>query len=173
MKIIHIRKKDKVKKFERITEGNIINLDGDRWEVLAVNCSSSYAPTMVLRKKMATAKCIMIVRVDINQGGPHFTFEKINGINILKWTDAFGFSGLEFTGSVFGTLQETIETGYHPVVIGDMFQHSAGGRGIHRYVVKFIADDGSLVAWDEERHKSVFVNRNDRDQLRAYGMELR
>lgn len=41
-----------------------------------------------------------------------------------------------------------------------------------RYVVKFIAEDGSLIAWDADYHRSVFVNHNDRDQLKAYDMKL-
>lgn len=140
---------------------------GDRWEVLINNCSSAQVPTLVLRKKMTPGKCIMIVRVsDI-----HFVFEKIEETDITKWSEEFGFSGLEFTDT-FGTIQETFETAYRPIAVGDIFQHPRAG-GTRHYVVKFIAGDGSLIAWDEERQKSFFVNRQDRDQLRAYGMELR
>ncbi|UOX40465.1 hypothetical protein UGMREWDR_CDS0149 [Aeromonas phage GomatiRiver_11] len=168
MKAICIRKKVKNEKFKRLTPGDEVRYQGARWEVATVCCVSEQSPTVILRKKMS--RIHVIVELVIDHGQVFFQFKEISPEGIREWGDTPETSGIKFSGGYFGMMKETEETVYAPIQVGDEFVHS--NRGVYRYTVKFIADDGSLIAWDSERGKSIFVNRNDRDQLKAYGMQL-
>ncbi|UYD57464.1 hypothetical protein OFDDKENP_00088 [Aeromonas phage B614] len=165
MKAICIRKKVKGQKFKRLTPGDEVRYQGARWEVATVCCVSEQSPTVILRKKMSRIHVIIELHND-----RLFQFKEISPESITTWVDSIEQSEIKFSGGYFGMMKETEETIYAPIQVGDEFIHN--NRGTYRYTVKFIADDGSLIAWDSERGKSIFVNRNDRDQLKAYGMQL-
>lgn len=174
MKSIHIRKKVKVKCFERAVPGKVILLHGSRWEVLVDHPMVIHESVIIMRQKMTTSKCVLIARIEnISSDEPYFAFEQIDGTAVNRWKEKLNTGDLRFNDGVFGTDVEVSETGFHPAKVGDEFVRHADGWNTSLYTVKYVADDGSLIAWNEERKKSIFVNRNDRDQLHAYGMELR
>ena len=165
MKAICIRKKVKEQKFKRLVPGDEVRYQNGRWEVATVCCISTENPTIILRKKMS--RIHIIIELVIDRGEMSFRFKEISPEGITNWGETSETSEIKFAGGHFGAMKETEETVYAPIQIGDKFHHNR-----RTYIVKFVADDGSALAWDEEHQKSVFVNRNDRDQLKAYGMQL-
>lgn len=167
MKAICIRKKIKKQKFERLTPGDDVRYQNARWEVATVCCISTENPTIILRKKMS--RIHVIIELVTDRGEMSFRFKEISPEGITNWGETSETSEIKFAGGHFGAMKENEETVYAPIQVGDEFNHRNHNK---RYTVKFIAEDGSLIAWDEEHKKSVFVNRNDRDQLKAYDMKL-
>ncbi|AWH15606.1 hypothetical protein KNT91_gp082 [Aeromonas phage 60AhydR15PP] len=166
MKAICIRKKIKKQKFERLTPGDDVRYKNARWEVATVCCITEN-PTIILRKKMSRIHVIIELVTDC--GEMSFRFKEISPEGITIWGETSETSEIKFVSGHFGVMKENEETVYTPIQVGDEFIHRNHDK---RYVVKFIAEDGSLIAWDADYHKSVFVNRNDRDQLKAYDMKL-
>ncbi|ADM79771.1 hypothetical protein phiAS4_ORF0199 [Aeromonas phage phiAS4] len=166
MKAICIRKKIKKQKFERLTPGDDVRYQNARWEVATVCCITEN-PMIILRKKMSRIHVIIELATDCSE--MFFQFKEISPEGITSWGETSETSEIKFVSGHFGVMKENEETVYTPIQVGDEFIHRNHDK---RYVVKFIAEDGSLIAWDSDYHRSVFVNRNDRDQLKAYDMKL-
>lgn len=166
MKAICIRKKIKKQKFERLTPGDDVRYQNARWEVATVCCITEN-PMIILRKKMS--RIHVIIELATGGGEMFFQFKEISPEGITGWGETSETSEIKFASGHFGVMKENEETVYTPIQVGDEFIHRNHDK---RYVVKFIAEDGSLIAWDSDYHRSVFVNRNDRDQLKAYDMKL-
>lgn len=166
MKAICIRKKIKKQKFERLTPGDDVRYQNARWEVATVCCITEN-PMIILRKKMSRIHVIIELVTDCVEMS--FRFKEISPEGITSWGETPETSEIKFVSGHFGAMKENEETVYTPIQVGDEFIHRNHDK---RYVVKFIAEDGSLIAWDSDYHRSVFVNRNDRDQLKAYDMKL-
>lgn len=111
----------------------------------------------------------VIIELVTDSGEMSFRFKEISPEGITSWGETSETSEIKFVSGHFGVMKENEETVYTPIQVGDEFVHRNHDK---RYVVKFIAEDGSLIAWDSDYHRSVFVNRNDRDQLKAYDMKL-
>lgn len=167
MKAICIHKKIKKQKFERLTPGDDVRYRNARWEVATVCCISTENATIILRKKMS--RIHVIIELVTDGGEMFFQFKEISPEGITSWGETSETSEIKFVSGHFGAMKENEETVYTPIQVGDEFIHRNHDK---RYVVKFIAEDGSLIAWDSDYHRSVFVNRNDRDQLKAYDMKL-
>lgn len=147
--------------------GDVFKYKDGRWECVTVNSNSTENPVLVIRKKMT--RIVMIIELKLQNGICCLDFKEVSPDGIRCWTDTCAHSEIKTTlTSNFTIADEIEETLSVPIEVGDEFNHGWD----RKYVVKFIADDGSLIAWDEERNKSIFVNRNDRDQLKAYGMTL-
>ncbi|APU02382.1 hypothetical protein [Aeromonas phage SW69-9] len=166
MKDICIRKKVKSTKQKRIAPADVFKYKDGRWECITVNSNSTENPVLVIRKKMT--RIVMIIELRLLNGICCFDFKEVSPDGIRCWSDICANSEINITGGNFTISDEIEETVSVPIEVGDTFNH----KWDVKYIVKFIADDGSLIAWDEERKKSIFVNRNDRDQLKAYGMTL-
>lgn len=161
MKKLHIQK-NKIKISEApVEQGDMVKISGEPYDVNLINKS---AGVVIMHKR--NARAFIIFHMNSKGALVEYIDQNVNSRISIAMGNAYANALIVRDNRLIQVKQSETPVDV-PVTVGDEIS-----RDNRTLKVVFVAEDGSLVAWDAERKTSVYINRNDRDQIKAYGLKL-
>lgn len=163
MKKLHMAKNVKITKYKHVKAGDKL-VDG--YTVNVVCCEENGTQSILLEHKKS--KSHLYLEHITPQGKCSFVGFSPKGVT--NGDGDIAVYGMKVKNNFICVGVESYDSQISPVEVGDEIYYPNGG---YKITVDFVANDGSIVAWDSIKNRSYYINRNDRDQLKALNLVLR
>lgn len=163
MKKLHMAKNVKITKYKHVKAGDKL-VDG--YTVNVVCCEENGTQSILLNHNKS--KSSLYLEHISSQGRCSSVLFTPRGVT--NGDDDIAVYGMMVKNNFICVGVESYDSQISPVEVGDEIYYPNGGYNI---TIDFVANDGSVVAWDSIKNRSYYINRNDRDQLKALNLVLR